>query len=205
MAIKKHHAAIAMALTLAVAGAALWPPHSSNRTSRAGSGSGTAEDPARLEMEQRMSRLENEIESLKDLVSQSTHDAGRVSRSPPRRTEGENIAKQQERFKATLSSSFAAQPIDTAWALQTRVELEERLIATAAEQADFPAPQTARMQCRSTTCRIEADYPDEDSAMYGVQLLQSAFSSRLPRAHQYSVNNPDGSVTIVMYASKGST
>jgi len=205
MGITRFQAVVATTVAFSLVGAGLWLSGSDIQAPRAGNGPVPAHDPAGLAIEQRMSRLEAEIQALKVEVSRNPRDTRLMSAREPSRIEAGDVAKHREKFKAELSSSFAAQPIDTAWARRTRVELEEQLIATAVEQSDFPAPQTARMQCRSTTCRIEADYPDEDSALYGVQLLQSAFSSRLPRAHQYSVTNPDGSVTIVMYASKGST
>jgi hypothetical protein len=195
----------AATLAIVLMGAGIWLSGPAIGMNEAGPARVSAGNANATDMEQRISRLEAEIGALRELAS---HDIRDVRTSPAMqhaRDESGSAAQRQEKFKAALSSNFAAQPLDSAWALRTRIELEEQLVNTAVEQPDFPAPETTRMQCRSTTCRIEARYEDEDSALYGVQLLQSAFSSRLPNAHQYSVNNPDGSVTIVMYASKGST
>jgi hypothetical protein len=108
----------------------------------------------------------------------------------------------QQQARAAISHAFSNQAIDKQWSHRTTALLESALINTAAEQEDMPAPDALDMQCRTSMCRIEARYPDEDSAIYGVQLLQSAFASELPRAYQYLVNNPDGTVSVVMYASK---
>jgi hypothetical protein len=114
-----------------------------------------------------------------------------------------NEADRNRQFQSGLATSFQSQPVNPGWATETKADLEEALITTAAEQEDLPAPDSTRMQCKSSTCRIEARYKDEDSALFGVQLLQTAFASRLPSSHQYTVRNTDGSVTLVMYASKG--
>lgn len=200
---KALHAVIATFSAIALLGAGTWVFGPGVAT--AGSERPTGERANGAELEQRISRLEDEIRALRNAPPRNVQGTRSGSGVQDARAESGDDVERQEKFKSTLSSGFAAQPVDSAWALKTRIELEEQLVNTAVEQPDFPAPETTRMQCRSTTCRIEARYEDEDSALYGVQLLQSAFSSKLPSAHQYSVNNPDGSVTIVMYASKGST
>ena len=195
--------AVATASAIVLMGAGIWAFGPGITT--AGAERASAHRASESEVEQRISRLEDEVRALRSLAFHNARDtrSGPATRNVP--VERGNTAEREEKFKATLSSSFSAEPVNTAWALSTRIELEELLVNTAVDQPDFPVPETTRMQCRSSTCRIEARCEDEDSALYGVQLLQTAFSARLPSAHQYSVNNPDGSVTVVMYASKGST
>jgi len=193
--------ALAMVMTAIV----LWFSHSSTPVAGSAEDPRFADDVVQLNTEQRISQLENELQALKEQYSRQSEPrkSTREARRPSHATAG-NEGARREKFKSGLSTSFASQPIDRTWARETRAGLEQALVMTAAEQIDFPAPETIQVHCRSVTCRIEASYPDEDSAFYGVQLLQSAFSARLPRTHQYSRSNPDGSVTIVMYASKGS-
>lgn len=154
---------------------------------------------------QRIAALETELEALRAQVeaARRTHlhatDGSRSSQS--NEPEPRNAVEAKKRLISQLTEGFRAEPVNPRWSSRTRERLHELLVDTAVDQTDFPAPASTNVECRSRSCRIEANYPNEDEALYGVQLLQSAYANVFPRTHQYSVSNPDGSVTIVMYAS----
>jgi hypothetical protein len=185
----------AIASFAAIAAFALWGQPSLQADVEGGSVAEGASDSERL------ARLERELAELRVLVSQRNGRAPASARTArPVVATREDTGRDAARLASALQASFRAEPADPKWAARTQADLEGMLAATAAEQPDFPAPEDARIVCRSRSCRIEARYPDEDSALFGVQLLQSAFASRFPRTHQHSVANADGSTTVVMYA-----
>jgi hypothetical protein len=94
---------------------------------------------------------------------------------------------------------YESETIDSAWANATRQELlkfslSDQIRATQSE------PSGLNIDCRRTTCRIEADFPSITAADDWSTLYLTDAGSRLPNASLQKSYNADGSVHLTIYA-----
>ena len=111
------------------------------------------------------------------------------------------VAASQERIQkrnTAMIETFAAEKPDPAWSnaheknlasLQDSDPMRDAGVKAANFQAD----------CRSTMCRVQADFPDASVAASWLQLYMGSVGDRLPVATAHQVTNPDGSVRIEIY------
>lgn len=99
---------------------------------------------------------------------------------------------------ATMASRFAAEKSDPAWSGAHERDLASLQDSDPMRDAGVKAGNF-RAECRSTMCRIQADFPDASAAASWLQLYMGGVGDRLPVATAHQVTNPDGSVRIEIY------
>ena len=110
-------------------------------------------------------------------------------------------AASQERTQkrnAAMAGSFSAEKSDPAWSGAHERELASLQDSDPMRDAGVKAGNF-RAECRSTMCRIQADFPDASAAASWLQLYMGGVGDRLPVATAHQVTNPDGSVRIEIY------
>jgi len=110
-------------------------------------------------------------------------------------------AASQERIQkrnAAMIGRFAAAKPDPSWSNAHEKDLaslqdSDPMRDAGAKAANFQA------DCRSTMCRVQADFPDAGAAANWLQLYMGSVGDRLPVATAHQVTNPDGSVRVEIY------
>jgi hypothetical protein len=98
---------------------------------------------------------------------------------------------------------YESEPIDSIWANATRQELVKYALSDQI-RATHSEPSNLNIDCRRTTCRIVADFPNATAADDWSTLYLTSAGSRLPNASLQKSGNADGSVHLEIYALAGS-
>lgn len=98
-----------------------------------------------------------------------------------------------------IAGRYEAEPIDSPWANATRQELMEYSLSDQI-RATHSEPSNLNIDCRRTTCRIDADFPNATAADDWSTLYLTGAGSRLPNASLQKSDNADGSVHLTIYA-----
>jgi hypothetical protein len=120
--------------------------------------------------------------------------------SPELRQERRRAAQAaQERkgrsFHQALAARHASEPVDAAWASAK----EAKLLAASATDEIRRAnalPGNYSANCRSTVCRIGADFPSRGAAEDWLTLFSTGVGSELPNEAYIVSRNPDGSIHL---------
>jgi hypothetical protein len=123
-----------------------------------------------------------------------------ASFSPEQRRERRKAAQAaQERrgrdFHQALATRYAAEPVDAAWASAKEAKL---LAASSSDEIrrSNALPGNYRASCRSTVCRIGADFPNRGAVQDWLTLFSTGVGSELPNEAYIVTDNPDGSVHL---------
>jgi len=103
-----------------------------------------------------------------------------------------------EKRNADMAGSYAAEKVDPAWSGAHEKDLASLLDSGPLRDAGTKAGNF-QAQCRSSMCRIQADFPDPSSASDWLQLYMAGVGDNLPVATAHQIRNPDGSVRIEIY------
>ena len=122
-------------------------------------------------------------------MAQMMEKRKRVAAATQARIQGRNAA---------MASRFEAEKPDPAWAGAHERDLASLQDSGPMRDAGAKA-ENFRAECRSSTCRIQADFPDQSMASDWLQLYMGGIGDRLPVATAHQVINPDGSVRIEIY------
>ena len=106
-------------------------------------------------------------------------------------------ARNQQR-NAAMASSFAAEKADPAWSGTHEKGLASLQDSGPMHDAGVKA-ENFQAECRSSMCRIQADFPGQSMASDWLQLYMSSVGDRLPVATAHQIRNPDGSVHVEIY------
>ena len=124
----------------------------------------------------------------------------RVPFSPEQRRERRKAAQAAQERKGrglhqALATRYAGEPVDAAWASAKEAKL---LAASSSDEIrrSNAVPENYRANCRSTVCRIGADFPNRGAAQDWLTLFSTGVGSELPNEAYIVTNNPDGSVHL---------
>jgi hypothetical protein len=106
-------------------------------------------------------------------------------------------ARNRER-NAAMVGRFAAERPDPAWSSSHEKALASLQDSDPMRDAGARAANL-QIDCRSTMCRIQGDFPDAGAAANWLQLYMSGVGDQLPVATAHQVTNPDGSVRVEIY------
>ena len=106
-------------------------------------------------------------------------------------------ARNRERNAAMLAR-FAAEKADPAWSGIHEKELASLQDSDPMRDAGVTAANF-KTDCRSTICRIQADFPNSGTANSWLELYMASVGDNLPVATAHQVTNPDGSVRVEIY------
>lgn len=106
----------------------------------------------------------------------------------------EQVRKGRE-FHDTLAARFAAEPIDAAWAGAKEAKL---LAASSSDEIRRvgAVPENYSASCRSSVCRIGADFPNRSAAQDWLTLFSTGAGDELPNEAYVVSQNPDGSLHL---------
>lgn len=104
-------------------------------------------------------------------------------------------AEQERRGRAlhdTLAARYAAEPVDAAWASAKEAKLLEASVSDEIRRADA-VPGNYRASCRSSVCRIGADFPNRSAVEDWLTLFSTGVGGELPNEAYVVSQNADGS------------
>jgi hypothetical protein len=97
-----------------------------------------------------------------------------------------------------LQAQFTNERADPAWAMKR----EQGLVAhsTSEQITDLKLdPRNFQADCRSSTCRVTADFPDRSSAQDWFALFLTNTGTNLSKASYQLTANPDGTAHVEIY------
>jgi hypothetical protein len=106
-------------------------------------------------------------------------------------------ARNRER-NAAMVGRFAAEKPDPAWSGSHEKALAALQDSEPMRDAGAKAANL-QIDCRSTMCRIQGDFPDAGAASNWLQLYMGGVGDQLPVATAHQTRNPDGSVRVEIY------
>jgi len=109
----------------------------------------------------------------------------------------------RDRMIADLESRFAAQPLLAGWAVPNERQISDFLAADHLHKSGLPAPKQYDVQCKSSLCRVHADFASDADADATLQDLYTTIARSLPAAQTFRTTAPDGTVQVVVYANPG--
>jgi hypothetical protein len=135
----------------------------------------------------------------------------RTGTSPRLARAGDSRARRAQRRAAVqriaaagrnkIVGRYEGENIDSAWANATRQELmKPEYTASDQIRAVQAEPANLAIDCRSTTCRINADFPNSVAADDWSTLYLTGVGDRLPNASMRKTRGADGSVHLEIYA-----
>lgn len=109
------------------------------------------------------------------------------------------VQAQVDQTQAQFSSRFKSERTDTAWAGAKASTLEGLRLSDQMRQMEID-PKNMNVDCKSTMCRITADFPNTSAGDDWATLYMNNVAAEVPAASYKYIQNPDGTVTIDMYA-----
>ncbi|NOT87425.1 MAG: hypothetical protein HOP03_04500 [Lysobacter sp.] len=97
---------------------------------------------------------------------------------------------------ATLDTRFAAETLDTAWAMREERALGAFFAADALAKQGLPPPDSLQIACRSATCRISARFADPVEAEMTTQRLAMHVAAAMPYGAVMPRALDDGSIRV---------
>jgi murein L,D-transpeptidase YcbB/YkuD len=98
---------------------------------------------------------------------------------------------------AALQSLYRSEKVDPQWSAGMESRLQEVAGTFASEGA---TPTSLDIDCRSTTCKIDATHPDQTQSDDWAMMYMASVGSNVQRAFTRVVRNPDGTSSVVIYA-----
>jgi len=126
-------------------------------------------------------------------------EQARARRDAQRTQRKANIDRIVAAGRKKIAGRYESEPIDSPWANATRQALMEYSLSDQI-RATHSEPSNLNIDCRRTTCRIDADFPNATAADDWSTLYLTGAGSRLPNASLQKSDNADGSVHLTIYA-----
>jgi hypothetical protein len=98
-------------------------------------------------------------------------------------------------FHAALAARYAAEPVDAAWAGAKEAKLLGASVSDEIRRADA-VPRNYSATCRSTICRIGADFQNRGAIQDWLTLFSTGTGGELPNEAYVVSQNPDGSLHL---------
>lgn len=112
--------------------------------------------------------------------------------------EREQVDKIVEAGRNKLFAQYQSERVDGRWALAKEQTLT-RLSTSAQIEALNARPKTIDVHCRSSVCRISADFPNRLAAEDWFTLYTTNVGNELPNASLQQTANPDGTMHVEIY------
>ena len=107
-----------------------------------------------------------------------------------------NAAAQQQ----MMADRLVSDPMSPAWAASNEKVVADFLQPRNLARSQLPAPRSFQSKCHSHLCRISMVFADEAQANQTQAMLLMEIAQSLPAARTFTINKPDGSVELVMFA-----
>lgn len=109
------------------------------------------------------------------------------------------VQQQVDRTQAAFAARYENEPVDAAWAGAKEAELMELSVSDQIRQLGAE-PQNMSVDCKSSMCRITGDFANSSTGDDWFTLYMNNVGAKVPVASYKYVRNPDGTVTINVYA-----
>jgi hypothetical protein len=109
------------------------------------------------------------------------------------------LAVQQSQLRA-LENRLVSEPLAAGWAQAQERNVAAFFAPARLAQEGLPAPRAREARCQSRLCRIRVRYDDGATALVAQAALLRAIAPTLPHAQTFVVEQPDGSVELLLYA-----
>jgi hypothetical protein len=109
------------------------------------------------------------------------------------------VQQQVDRTQAEFATRYKNEPVDAAWAGAKEAELMKLGVSDQITQMGVE-PQNMAVDCKSSMCRITGDFVSMSKGDDWVTLYMTNVGDKLPVASYKYVHNPDGTVSINVYA-----
>lgn len=100
----------------------------------------------------------------------------------------------------TMENRLVSDPMSPEWAASNEKVVANFMLPKNLAQAQLPAPRSFQSKCHSHLCRISMVFADEAQANQTQAMLLMEIAQSLPAARTFTVDKPDGSVELVMFA-----
>lgn len=109
------------------------------------------------------------------------------------------VQQQVDRTQAAFAARYNNEPVDAAWAGAKEAELMGLGVSDQIRQLNAQ-PQNMAVDCKSSMCRITGDFASMSTGDDWVTLYMNNVGDKVPVASYKYVQNPDGTVSINVYA-----
>lgn len=149
-------------------------------------------------------RIRPTADELRALAARSPGQAGPATATDmaemmaKRKRMAEATQTRNRERNAAMVGRFEAERPDPAWSVAREKGLASLQDSDPMRDAGARATNF-RVDCRSTMCRVQGDFPDAGAAIDWLQLYMSSVGDLLPNATAHRITNPDGSVRVEIY------
>lgn len=109
------------------------------------------------------------------------------------------VQAEVDRTQAAFASRYGSEPVDASWASTKQAELVELSVSGQIRELGVE-PENMVVDCKTTMCRVTADFPSTSAGDDWFTLYMGNVGSKVPVASYKYIQNPDGTVTINVYA-----
>ena len=110
-----------------------------------------------------------------------------------------DVQQKVDRTQAAFAARYNNEPVDAAWAGAKEAELMGLGVSDQIRQLGAE-PQNMSVDCKSSMCRITGDFATTSTGDDWFTLYMNNVGAKVPVASYKYVRNPDGTVTINVYA-----
>lgn len=164
--------------------------------------SAASDDDARIaSLEQKLEALTNGPGQAAPMSQPDAADTSRRMRSTAGAPDGMH-ARDAEMTKGELQAVYAREAVDRAWAPTTESNLMQVAKTDAILAIEAAPPTSQRIDCRSTTCRMEFSFANDADATDWTLAYLTGIGNNLSRVRTFTDRQPDGSTSVTMYGYK---
>ena len=109
------------------------------------------------------------------------------------------VQQQVDRTQAEFAARYNNEAVDSAWAGAKEAELMGFGVSDQIRQVNAE-PQNLAVDCKSSMCRITGDFASMSTGDDWITLYMNNVGDKVPVASYKYVQNPDGTVSINVYA-----
>jgi hypothetical protein len=109
------------------------------------------------------------------------------------------VQQQVDRTQAVFAARYQNESVDAAWAGAKEAELMGLGVSDQIRQLGAE-PKNMAVDCKSSMCRITGDFATMSTGDDWVTLYMNNVGDKVPVASYKYVQNPDGTVSINLYA-----
>jgi hypothetical protein len=124
--------------------------------------------------------------------------ADRLRLNAERKQKRKDMVERARASNAALIARHRAEKVDPQWAAATETRLQEVAKMSGFEEA--VTPTSLDIDCRATTCKIDAGLASRSLGEDWAMLYMSSVGSNVKRAFTSVVTEPDGTSRVVIYA-----
>jgi hypothetical protein len=152
-----------------------------------------------------MQAMQDEIRDLRAgrPPSGAAHDSPLIAGSGRSRAQNtlapQEVARKIQANVGTMDKRFDTLPEDPAWSIKAQRSVTQ-VISSDIPAVDGVKPENYDLACKKGMCRIAARFATLDASEQWSDLLIAGIASELPRTRVLTVQNPDGSVGLMVYA-----